>query len=202
LPPREWRNGVVEMIKHSLIANASVFDVLYQNVDAIKQHDSDCLLDMIYASCLIKKDIVEQDEQEHGIRKLLNFGHTIGHAIELRENHEIDHGEAVAIGMLVEGYLSVLHGYMEEATLVRIEKILRLYGLPLQTLAFQDKVAFEKVLMMDKKAILNVPSFVLLEDIGHPHIHHNQYSMPVNPAHLTRALDWAATYFRPIDVTC
>ncbi|MDA9271809.1 3-dehydroquinate synthase, partial [bacterium] len=98
LPENEWHNGMAEMIKHSLIADATIFKLLQQNVEKIIQRDAIFLIDMIHASCLIKKNIVEQDEQEQGLRQLLNFGHTIGHAIETIEHYRLSHGEAVAIG--------------------------------------------------------------------------------------------------------
>src|SRR5206468_2113132 len=101
-------------IKHSIIADPTLFDILQKNSGKIKNRDTNFLIDMIYASCTIKKNIVEQDECEKGIRQLLNFGHTIGHAIETMDHYRISHGEAIAIGMLVESYVSIQYGYLHE----------------------------------------------------------------------------------------
>jgi 3-dehydroquinate synthase len=195
LPKNEWHNGMAEMIKHSVIADLKLFDILQKKSDLLQNHHSDFLIDMIYASCLIKKNIVEQDEHEQGIRQILNFGHTIGHAIEIIERYHIDHGEAVAIGMLVESYLSIQCGYLQKNNLITIENILRDYGLPLQTSAFQDKKSFQKILMLDKKSVQNIPRFVLLDQIGKPHRDQGRYTMAVDPIHLNQTLDWAAGFF-------
>jgi 3-dehydroquinate synthase len=194
LSNNEWRNGIVEIIKHSIIAEANLFKILHANSEKIMK-DSDFLIDMIYDSCLIKKNIVEQDEKEQGIRQLLNFGHTIGHAIETIENYKISHGEAVAIGIIVESYLSMQHGYLKKNDLILIQNILHQYNLTLQTSAFQNKKAFQNILMLDKKSIKNIPQFVLLDKIGQPHRNNDHYTMPIDTNYINHALDWAAEYF-------
>jgi 3-dehydroquinate synthase len=195
LPEKEWRNGVVEMIKHALIADPHEFEQLKKCSAEIKQGNFDGLTDRIYASCLIKKSKVEQDEQDQGIRQLLNFGHTVGHAIEALDAFSVSHGEAVAIGMLVESYLSVQAGLLSGKEWVAIERLLRDYGLPLQTAVFQERDAFLHQLMLDKKTVKQMPHFVLLEGIGKPHCEGDKYSMCVSEAQLNQALDWAANYF-------
>ena len=150
---------------------------------------------MIYASCLIKKNIVEQDEKEKGMRQLLNFGHTIGHAIETLEQFQIGHGEAVAIGMLVESYLSVQCGLLSGSVLVAIEDLLRDYGLPLQTMAFQDKIMFQERLMFDKKTKKKQAHFVLLQAIAEPYCQEGVYTHVVESSLLDQALSWAAVHF-------
>lgn len=196
LPEKEWYNGAAEMIKHAIIADAQLFEILLANANQIKHCDSEFLIDMIYASCLIKKNIVEQDEQEQGLRQLLNFGHTIGHAVETIEQFDISHGEAVAIGMLVETYLSHLYGYAHENLLPQLEKILQGYGLPLKTSAFHQKQSLQKALMLDKKSIKNMPHCVLLAEIGKPYCNNNRFSMPIDSIYLCKALDWAAEFFK------
>ena len=197
LPDKEWRNGVAELIKHSLIADPEMFGQLQRQSYKIKQRDAVFLMEMIHASCLIKKNIVEQDEKEQGIRQLLNFGHTIGHAIEAVEHFKVSHGEAVAIGMLVESYLSVQCGWLPNETLVTIQGLLIDYGLPLQTSAFQDKKAFQQRLLLDKKTVQQRARFVLLDGIGKPHCHEQGYTMAVDLQMLDHALDWAAAHFMP-----
>ena len=142
LPQEEWGNGWAEIIKHSLIADSDLFYLLEENISPVKFPNHKFLIDLIEKNILIKKNIVEQDEKEQGSRQLLNFGHTIGHAIETLENYRIAHGEAVAIGLLVESYLSVLYGYLENSVLKNLQSLLQQTGLVLQTDAFQDHACF------------------------------------------------------------
>lgn len=195
LPEKEWCNGIAEMLKHSIIADPALFNLLQKNVQKIKERDSYFLIEMIYASCQIKKQHVEQDEKESGCRLVLNFGHTIGHAIEAIEHYKIGHGEAVAIGMLVESYLSVQLGFLKEAVLSNLMILFHDYGLPLKTAAFQDIELFEKTLLSDKKTRDKAVHFVLLDDIGKPHRHDGHYTMPVEPELLKQALRWSAGIF-------
>lgn len=195
LPHKEWCNGIVEVIKHGLIADETLFEFLQKNSEKIKQRKGNFLIDMIYASCLIKKNIVEHDEYEHDLRQLLNFGHTIGHAIETIEDYRISHGEAVAIGMLVESYLSIQYAAFQKPSLIALKKLLQQYDLPLKTSAFQDKEAFKKTLMLDKKAIQNKARFISLQAIGKPHRYSEGYLKAAEAVHLNAALDWALQHF-------
>jgi 3-dehydroquinate synthase len=195
LPLREWRNGIAEMIKHSLIANADLFRCLQQSVSPEAFTDPENLMSLIYQNCLIKKNVVEQDEFERGLRQLLNFGHTIGHAVETLENYKIGHGEAVAIGMLVECYLAVEAGYLDVQVLMALDDTLRGYGLPLKTQVFRDKARFLRTLILDKKSVKKTPRFVLLEGIGRPYYAEDQCTHPVLPEFIHAALEWANDYF-------
>lgn len=193
LPEKEWHNGTVEMIKHSVIADAEMFTTLQNNRQKMQKRDADFLTEIIYANCVIKKNIVEQDEKEQGMRQLLNFGHTIGHAIETIENYRVSHGEAVAIGMLVESHISMQCGYLSETAFTALRKMLFDYGLSLQTAAFHDKNIFQETLILDKKTKADVAHFVLLDAIGKPHIHNGSYTQSVDSILLHQALDWAGT---------
>ena len=194
LPKREWSNGIVEAIKHALIADPILFDSLMRN-NNIDHYNSDFLCDFIYQNCLIKKKIIEQDLQEQNKRHLLNFGHTIGHAIENIENYTIRHGEAVAIGILIESHISMLHGFLSAHDLSKIQKILQLFNLPLQTSALDDLLKFQNTLMSDKKSIKKIPRFSLLKEIGVPVIEQDRYAFPVELDLLHRALTWGAQTF-------
>ena len=185
LPEREWRNGIVEIIKHALIADASLFAHLQNTTPIINA-------DLIYKNCMIKQSIVSQDEHEKGMRQLLNFGHTIGHAIEHIENYNITHGEAVAIGMLVESYLSVKAGHLSESVLESLHQLLLKFKLPLKTMAFNDREVFHASLMLDKKSIKSVPKFVLLADIGVPYCQEDIFTHTVLQEDLDEALDFIA----------
>ncbi len=178
LPPQEWRNGVVEMIKHACIADKKLFEQLEISAKNLFK-DDEMLLNLIEQSCRIKKKIVEQDERESGMRELLNFGHTIGHAIETLENYRLSHGEAVAIGMLVEASLAQAVGYFRKQELLKVKKILEAYQLPLQTKVFHNTEIFLEQLRLDKKSKASLPHFVLLKKIGEAHIEEGKFSFPV-----------------------
>ena len=193
LSPHEFSNGMVELIKHAVIADQDLFNQL-TSAKKIEQSDP-LLIDIIYRSCLVKKSFVEQDEHELNKRQLLNFGHTIGHAIETIENYKISHGEAVAIGMLVEAYLSVKCGYLDESELIRLHQLLQTYQLPLVTQAFKDKKRFYHQLMSDKKNINRLPRFVLLKKNGETYHEGNTYSHIVNPLLLEKTINWAGERF-------
>lgn len=194
LPAREWSNGIVEIIKHALIADAGLFGQLQASVDDF-QRNSSFLLDVIYQSCLIKKNIVERDEKELGMRQWLNYGHTIGHAVESIEGYQLRHGEAVAIGLLVETKLSVEMGLLADSVLTEIEKLLRAFQLPLITTAFQDRENFLYQLQGDKKSKEKVPHFVMLDKLGNARMHDENYAFPVDSITLNRVLDWSAKRF-------
>lgn len=188
LPEREWRNGVVEMLKHGLIKEAKIFQALL-DPQALKAPAF--LAQMIYESCKIKKKIIEQDEQDLGIRQILNFGHTIGHALEIMEDYKISHGEAVAIGMIVEAHLAASMGVLDPELVVQIERVLRAYGLPLRTSAFKNSKRLQELLGLDKKALQREPQFVLLKQIGKVAHKGQQYVFPVTAQVLEKTLHWA-----------
>lgn len=195
LPAKEWHNGLVETIKHSLIADAALFKNLQCNTDIFFKLAESKLLELIYRSVMIKKNIVEQDEKEDGIRQWLNLGHTVGHAIEKLENYQISHGEAVAIGILVEGYLAVEKGVLAVEILNSIENILLYYGLTLKTRAFMNLEKFKSALKLDKKAIKQQAKFVLLKSIGQVYQIDKTYTCYVSSDYLESALIWAASKF-------
>jgi len=204
LPDDEFYSGLSEIIKHAVIADKSLFEFLEKNEGTIKNRDSKILCEIIYHNCLIKKLIIEQDEIERSLRQLLNFGHTIGHAIEAIENYRIKHGEAIAIGMLVESYISMKLNLLSENDFIRLEKLLQTYQLPLKTRAFSNKKAFLNQLELDKKNKNKIPYFVLLNRIGKPYVLNNQYSTQVSINILQEAIEWANSYSvcGLLDVSC
>jgi len=188
LPMRELRNGIVEMIKHGLIADPIYFDYLDKNYENLLALDPEILQKAIYESCIIKKTIVEQDENENGMRRLLNFGHTVAHALETLSSYAIPHGEAVAIGMLVEGHISMQLGNLDSCSLQQIRKILKQYGLPLKLPYHIKEQLIIDAMSIDKKSKNGVPRFVILNKIGSPLICDNQYCTPVDEAIIKQAL--------------
>jgi len=190
LPKRELINGVVEMIKLGLITEKRLFEDLEQHSDRILALDVKFLEKVIFESCRIKKEIVEQDEREGGKRQLLNFGHTIGHALEEVTHYALSHGEAVAIGVLVESYLSLQLELLHPSCFDRIRKILVQYGLSLQ-LPFQLSIqSLLDKMALDKKSIKGQPRFVMIKGIGEPLIYGSTYSHPIEESLLKTALQW------------
>lgn len=174
LPEVEFNNGMVELIKHALIADKNLFKQIVET--KITLNDKNYLQEMIYKSCDIKRIIVEQDPEEKNRRQLLNFGHTLGHAIEAASDYQIRHGEAVAIGMIMELQLAVQLNLFNAAMIPEIAQVLRSYSLAVElpaTLKWADLTPYFK---MDKKNVNQQVYCVLLEDIGKPHVVAGQYA--------------------------
>jgi 3-dehydroquinate synthase len=160
LPEPEWQNGFAEIIKHACIKDAAMFRSLESNDLAFYMKRKKEISSLIRRNVLIKTRVVMQDEFEKGDRKLLNFGHTLGHALE--NQYELSHGQAISIGMT---YASDLSGKVNGCkSTERIPGVLQQYGLP--TYAQFDKEKVINVLKMDKKKENNAINFILLEKIG------------------------------------
>lgn len=160
LPKQEWVNGFAEIIKHSCIKDARLFKELEAHKPTYYQRDRSALAKLIRRNAEIKSAVVQEDEFEKGERRLLNFGHTLGHAIE--NMYELSHGQAISIGMTAACRISEkLAGFKESD---RVIKVLDQYGLP--TLANYDKQQAFEVLKMDKKREKKEMNYVLLEKIG------------------------------------
>ena len=131
LPIAHWRAGLAEAIKHGVIADAEYLTTIERALPGLAENPAAGEMhDLIGRSIEIKAGVVERDERESGLRKILNFGHTLGHAIEQLSGYSILHGEAVAIGMALEARLGERAGLTEEGTARRIEGCLRSAGLP------------------------------------------------------------------------
>lgn len=147
LPGREVRNGFAEVIKHGLIADRELFGRLERDREAVLALREGAIEDVVHRSLRVKLAIVSRDEEEGGVRRKLNFGHTIGHAVE--KTVGCSHGEAVSIGMAMEARLSMKRGILAAADVARIERILVGYGLPLS--AEMDKEKIIDAVRKDKK---------------------------------------------------
>lgn len=160
LPEKEWSNGFAEVIKHACIRDAAAFSLLEKtDIDGLKKNKS-ALSSLIERNARLKSGIVQKDEFEKGDRKLLNFGHTIGHAVETQ--YELMHGEAVAIGMTCACRFSEqLLGFKQTE---RVTNLLEKYKLP--TWAEFDPEKVLQILKMDKKRAGNTMNFILLKKIG------------------------------------
>ncbi|HUQ66431.1 MAG TPA: 3-dehydroquinate synthase [Flavitalea sp.] len=160
LPQSEWVNGFAEIIKHACIKDARLFKELEGNSIRFYKNNKDALSKLVQKNAVIKSDVVVADEFEHGERKLLNFGHTWGHAIETK--YQLPHGHAVSIGMIMACKISEkLTGFRQTQ---RVIQLLENYGLPVE-METDKKNVFE-VLKMDKKKVNASMNYVLLNDIG------------------------------------
>lgn len=166
LAARELRAGYAEMLKHALIYDAAYWEVLKDTANV----DFNDLESLIFHSIAIKNEVVSQDPEEKGIRKCLNYGHTLGHALESyflhHENKEVLlHGEAVAAGMVLESYLSWQSGNIDEKTYRAIKSVI-FSIFPVVSLSAEDIVGIKEWLKHDKKSIKDTLQFVLLSSIG------------------------------------
>ncbi len=165
LPEREFRSGLAEVVKHGMIADPALFQRLEEEADRILARDPGTLQEIVARSCVIKASVVERDERESGLRGMLNFGHTVGHAIEAAMGYgAITHGEAVAHGMVVAAALSVRRGLCPEKDARRLRELLERFGL-LGTLPPSPE-SLEKYMVSDKKARDGVLQFVLTRGVG------------------------------------
>lgn len=147
----EFLNGFAESLKIAAVADKDFFDFLKNNKQSIITRDSDIMEEVIRCSCALKASIVEADEKESGKRKLLNFGHTIAHAIETDSHHKVHHGYAVAMGMMYETEYAYKKGIADNDVYKAIKDILMLYGYSLEYKP-QDREIFIAALAKDKKA--------------------------------------------------
>jgi 3-dehydroquinate synthase len=165
LPEREFRSGLAEVVKHGMIADAGFFERLERLADRILAQDPGALQEIVARSCAIKASVVERDERESGLRGMLNFGHTVGHAIEAALGYgAITHGEAVAHGMVVATALSVRRGLCPENDARRLRELLRRFGLLGASLPALESL--ETYMVRDKKARDGVLQFVLTRGMG------------------------------------
>jgi 3-dehydroquinate synthase len=162
LPLKEWRNGFAEIIKHASLFDQKLFKELYNNDLSTYRENSDLLQTLIKKNVLMKLKLVVKDEFESGERRLLNFGHTLGHALE--KQYELSHGEAISIGMTVAAEFS--EKLCQFSHKDRLVSLIRQYGLPTYA-SFNAKKVF-KVLTMDKKKSGAAVQYILLKDIARP----------------------------------
>ena len=166
LDTRELRSGLAEVIKYSIISDQKFFSYLQSNIDRALKLDQSVLPAIIKTCCTIKAAITSQDEREGGIRAVLNFGHTIGHAIEtLTQYREYSHGEAVSIGMAAAAKLSAAWGYSSADDCRQLITLLEAAGLPTRLPAFPASDYLQAIQKDKKRAGGNI-RMVLMKGIG------------------------------------
>jgi len=164
LPDEELRTGLAEVVKHAMIRDADLFDELERRADRILARDLSILEDIVARNVHIKADVVAADEREADLRRILNYGHTIGHALESLLG--LTHGRAVALGMMAEARLAERRGLVGRAVVERQKALLARFGLPVALADTADAERCLAIMRHDKKAEAGRLRFVLPEAIG------------------------------------
>ncbi|MDR2540111.1 MAG: 3-dehydroquinate synthase [Chlamydiales bacterium] len=163
LPKKEWIHATAEIIKYAITLS---YDLFLQLENGLDQRDLSKTMNLVKTCILLKHQIVSCDFTERlGIRSILNFGHTIGHALEKITDFQMAHGEAVAMGMLVESYISWKMGFLSYASFTKIQVLICSYEFPLAIYNFQKKLCLEMI-KKDKKVKKGVNHLILLQEIG------------------------------------
>ncbi len=166
LPDQELLGGLAEVIKYGVIWDKEFFDFLSANRKAILALEDSALLPLLARCCEIKAQVVEEDERESGLRRILNFGHTIGHAVEAASNFTLIHGLAIAIGMRAASDIAVLCKLCPPGDAEAVRRILEDFGLPVEIPSELDRKAIRRFLLTDKKTVGGRVFFVLPQEIG------------------------------------
>jgi 3-dehydroquinate synthase len=170
LPEREYQNGLAEVVKYGIIDSEDLFRQLEEGVAVIRSRNRPCLEDIIHTACTIKKGIVEMDEREQGLRRILNFGHTVGHALEAVSGYRLSHGNAVAMGMIAAARLSQQMYGLPAQDRERIENLLASLGLSCRIPEDMITADILSGLQRDKKKDGETIHFVMLKKIGLPFV--------------------------------
>jgi len=165
LPESEYINGMAEVIKSAAIGDAELFSILENNPAAVVAREGELVDEIIYRAARVKVAAVSTDERDAGDRQLLNFGHTIGHAIETCSGFNISHGRAVAIGMVKAARISCSLGLLGSSDFQRLKSLIKTIGLPV-TLPEIDPVRLIDAMRHDKKINDGKLKFVLLRRLG------------------------------------
>ena len=180
LDERQYRAGLVESVKHGLIADKDYFEFIESHLDAILDRDADTLETLARYNCTIKGRVVEEDPLEKNKRRILNYGHTVGHAVEAASDYALLHGEAIAVGIIAAGLIEIELGLSEPGRLDRVRRVLEKLGVPVK---LPPNLAEERVIDVmkhDKKAVDQWPRFVLLDRLGQVRCENGQYAVQVN----------------------
>jgi 3-dehydroquinate synthase len=180
LPKEELSFGFSEVIKYSLIADRDLFFLLQESIN---------MAEIIERCCRIKQSVVEADEKEAGLRRILNFGHTIAHALEAASGYTLPHGAAVMLGMACEAKMSCLLGYLAEEEFLAILHLLPSFSeMKLPKTIRQESLYYH--LHRDKKSEKTLPRFVLISEIGKTLVFDGAYCTFVEEKIVNQALDW------------
>lgn len=191
LPEIQRQSALGEIIKYGLILDKKIFLSLQKGKALWDSKDPLFMKMLIQASLQAKKSVIEKDLKDQGLRRILNFGHTIAHALEGFFNYKIYHGHAVAIGLLIESHLSFQMNLLSQEELKEIVELIRTYGFTQKTKAFSYS-DLEPFLLKDKKNQAGNIRFVLLSSIGSTNSCNGDYCQPVPKETLVASLAWYA----------
>jgi len=167
LPEREFISGLAEVVKYGVIWDGALFGDIEENVDALRRRDMDVLARIVSRCCEIKAEVVAMDEKESGVRAILNFGHTLGHALEKESGYgKWRHGEAVSLGMVFAAAVSVAEKRLPEEERGRLRRLLAAFGLPVRPAGAVGWESLRAAMAADKKTVGGIPRFVLAERLG------------------------------------
>ncbi len=166
LPSEELLNGLAEVVKYGVIYDSDFFNFLVANQKSILALDPHVVEAVVAHCCTIKAEVVVADEREADLRRILNYGHTLGHAVEAASNFTIAHGMAVSMGMAAVNTISVKKSLLSEDKAQRIKDVLQGFGLPTEIPADLDRSQMKELLKADKKSVGGKPFFVLPIQIG------------------------------------
>ncbi len=187
LDTRQVSEGLSEIIKYGVIKDAKFFRYLETNIKKVYEFDETCLLEIIEASCKIKARVVEEDEKEQNLRKILNFGHTIGHAIEQLSNYTISHGEAISMGMVVEGRIALRKTGWSVEDQTRLARLLKKAELPTAPPRNSNVEEIINLMKIDKKARKGRIEISVPERIGKMKKQMGSYSIEVDEQEIASA---------------
>ena len=188
LSAEQFASGMGEIVKHGLIKNRDYYQWICEHADAIRERDLKVCEQLILVSCQIKRDVVEKDPTEQGERALLNFGHTLGHAIEKLMNFKLAHGQCVALGCLAAAHISAKRGMITDAEVDQMRKAFATFDLPVSTSGYGlDPKEVIQATKNDKKMEAGAIKFVLLRQVGEAYI-----GRTVTEAEMEEALEWLA----------
>lgn len=180
LAPEHLRSGLAEAIKHGAISDADYFGWIAENTETILRLDEGAVTGLVERSVAIKAAVVSADEREGGLRKALNFGHTLGHAVEAASEFGLLHGEAIAIGMIAEAKLGEALGVTQRGTAERLEAVIRAAELPTRIPAELDPDQILALTRVDKKARAGQVEYALIEEVGAASRGTGSYGRPVD----------------------
>ena len=169
LSDEQFSSGMGEVIKHGCIRSADYYFWLSRHREMIRLREKEALLETVKGSCLIKRSVVEEDPEEKGLRAILNFGHTLGHAIEKEMNFTMSHGACVGAGAVAAAWLSVKRGNLPQKTLDDLKELSAYFGLPAKLSGLAPDNVLEAV-KHDKKMDSGVIQFILLRQIGEAYV--------------------------------
>jgi 3-dehydroquinate synthase len=173
LPREEIQSGLAEVLKYGLIRDGVFFDFLAAKKEEMFGLDTATITDTIATCCRIKAEVVMTDEREGDLRRILNFGHTLGHAVEAASHYSLSHGFAVSIGMMAAARLSRARGLLTAADCEKIRDVLIAYELPTEIPPELNREQIQFFLKADKKAVAGRLVFVLLRAIGQPEMYND-----------------------------